>query len=509
MSRSSDDSVSTRNQRVGLIFDERMYKHYAPHEKDHVECPDRIRVIWDLLNSSGLAKRCIILKAKAAEDNHLALVHTKNHITLIKNISSKNTKSKRKRIAEKFDSIYFNEGSTEAACLAAGSVIEAAEKVAKGEIDSAFAIVRPPGHHAEEGEPMGFCLYNNVAIAASYLLNERQELGINKILIVDWDVHHGNGTQKMFYKDPRVLVFSVHRHDFGTFYPTGDDGSYIMTGEGAGAGHNINVPWEHGKCGDADYLAVWDHILIPITKEFEPDMIIISAGFDAAKGDPLGGCCVSPNGYSIMLHKLMKFAGGKIVMSLEGGYNLNSTACSVRACVEVLLHEKSPNVVLAANPFDSTWSVILDVGRVLRPYWACDLLDLDKLWTFMGSSDDQDLIDFNEFSTVLGSEQNLPALAQEKKTTTLEQLGSLMPEPSIAKKTSTLSLAEPSDTEPLCKRLKSKASTTKRVLTYSPEISSPFKQISAPHSSDNPLSVVPIQQTLPETVVHVEEDDEA
>ncbi|XP_057805112.1 histone deacetylase 18-like [Salvia miltiorrhiza] len=106
-----------------------------------------------------------------------------------------------------------------------------------------------------------------------------------------------------------------------------------MTGEGAGAGHNINVPCEHGQCGDADYLAVWDHILIPVAKEFEPDMIIISAGFDAAKGDPLGGCCVSPNGYSIMLHKLMEFGGGKIVMALEGGYNLNSTASSARACV--------------------------------------------------------------------------------------------------------------------------------------------------------------------------------
>ncbi|XP_057802035.1 histone deacetylase 18-like isoform X2 [Salvia miltiorrhiza] len=216
---------------------------------------------------------------------------------------------------------------------------------------------------------MGFCLYNNVAIAASYLLNERQELGINKILIVDWDVHHGNGTQNMFYKDPRVLVFSVHRHDFGTFYPSGNGGSYIMTGEGEGAGHNINVPWEHGQCGDADYLAVWDHILIPVAKEFKPDIIIISAGFDAAKGDPLGECCVSPNGYSVMLHKLMEFAGGKIVMALEGGYNLNSTASSALACVEALLHNKPPNVVSEARPFASTWRVIQQVCGVLRPYW--------------------------------------------------------------------------------------------------------------------------------------------
>ncbi|XP_057809104.1 histone deacetylase 5-like [Salvia miltiorrhiza] len=175
MSRSSKDCVSGRDRRVGLIFDERMYKHYAPHEKDHAECPDRIRVIWDLLNSSGLDKRSLLSPTNHNVyyfEGHLALVHTQNHITLIKNISSKNTKSKRKRIAENFDSIYFNEGSTEAACLAAGSVIEAAEKVAKGEIDSAFAIVRPPGHHAEEAEPMGFCLYNNVAIALGKPIKE-------------------------------------------------------------------------------------------------------------------------------------------------------------------------------------------------------------------------------------------------------------------------------------------------------------------------------------------------
>ncbi|KAH6797304.1 histone deacetylase 5 [Perilla frutescens var. hirtella] len=374
----SNDTVIGKDRRVGLIFNERMCKHYAPDDEDHPECPDRIRVIWDRLNSSGLAKRCIILDAKDAEDNHLALVHTKNHIDLIKNISSRNSESRRKRIAAKFNSIYFNEGSTESASLAAGSVIEAAEKVAKGELDSAFAIVRPPGHHAEEGEPMGFCLYNNVGIATSFLLNERSELGINKILIVDWDVHHGNGTQKMFYKDPRVLFFSVHRYDYGTFYPSGHDGSYIMTGEEPGAGYNINVPWEHGRCGDADYLAVWDHILIPVAKEFNPDMIIISAGFDAAIGDPLGGCRISPYGYSIMLNKLMEFAGGKIVLALEGGYNLNSIASSARACVEVLLHDNPPNVMLEAYPFASTWRVIQEVRRELSSYWPVLAVELPE-----------------------------------------------------------------------------------------------------------------------------------
>ncbi|KAJ0680407.1 putative histone deacetylase [Helianthus annuus] len=184
------------------------------------------------------------------------------------------------------------------------------------------------------------------------------KLGLNKILIVDWDVHHGNGTQKMFWKDSRVLVFSVHRHENGSFYPMGDDGSHIMIGEGPGAGYNINVPWENDQCGDANYIAVWDHILIPVAREFNPDIIIISSGFDAALGDPLGGCCVTPHGYSVMLKKLMKFSGGKIVMTLEGGYNLDSLANSVAACIEVLLDDKPIAEFVEGYPFESTWRVI-------------------------------------------------------------------------------------------------------------------------------------------------------
>ncbi|XP_031092579.1 histone deacetylase 5 [Ipomoea triloba] len=357
------------DRRVGLIYDDRMCKHTTPDDEDHPEKPDRIRVIWNRLQSSGIAKRCVILDAKEAEDKHIALVHTKFHIDLIKSISSAKLDSRRNSIAAQFNSIYFNQGSSESAYLAAGSVIEAAEKVANGELDSAFAIVRPPGHHAEKNEPMGFCLYNNVAIATSYLLNERKDLGINKVLIVDWDVHHGNGTQSTFWKDPRVLFFSVHRYESGSFYPAGGDGSHLMTGEGLGAGYNINVPWENGRCGDADYLAVWDHILTPVAKKFCPDMVFVSAGFDAAVGDPLGGCRVSPYGYSVMLSKLMEFAGGKIVLALEGGYNLDSIAKSAQACVEVLLQQKPIPGSSEAYPFESTWKVIQNVREELSAFW--------------------------------------------------------------------------------------------------------------------------------------------
>ncbi|CAN4088374.1 unnamed protein product [Withania somnifera] len=362
----SDSISSSERRRVGLIYDERMCKHSDPNDQflhqspnrtraSHPESPNRIRAIWNKLHSSAITQRCIVMGGKEAEDKDIELVHTRKHINLIRSYK-----------AAMFNSLYFNEGSSESAYISAGSVIQiinpVAEKVAEGELDSAFAIVRPPGHHAEENEPMGFCFYNNVAIATRYLLDER------KILVVDWDVHHGNGTQKMFWEDPRVLFFSVHKHDFGSFYPGGEGSSYKMTGGGPGEGYNINVPWEHGCCGDADYLAVWDHVLIPVAKEFVPDIILISAGFDAAIGDPLGGCCVSPHGYAIMLNKLLEFAGGKIVMALERGYNLDSIANSVQACIEVLLQQKPIIRSSEAYPFESTWRVIQEVCKTLSSF---------------------------------------------------------------------------------------------------------------------------------------------
>nr|APB87920.1 histone deacetylase 5 [Dendrobium officinale] len=367
-----------RSARVGLAYDERMCLHATPDGESHPENPERIRAIWRKLEAEGIPDRCILLKIKEAEDAIIASVHTRNHIKLIRNISSKKFDSRRLMIASKLNSIYFNEGSSKAAYLAAGTVIEATENVANGNLDSAIAVVRPPGHHAEANEAMGFCLFNNVAIAASYLLNERAELSMRRILIVDWDVHHGNGTQNMFYSDPRVLYFSVHRFDFGSFYPAGSDGSHCMIGEDQGVGYNINVPWEHGQCGDADYLAVWDHILIPVAEAYNPDIILISAGFDAAMGDPLGGCCVTPYGYSVMLKRLMKFADGKIVLALEGGYNLNSLANSVFACAKTLL-EGSPIVGnFEGRPFESTWRVINEVRNELKTYWPVFSIDLPE-----------------------------------------------------------------------------------------------------------------------------------
>uniref|UniRef100_A0A452ZG74 histone deacetylase n=6 Tax=Aegilops tauschii subsp. strangulata TaxID=200361 RepID=A0A452ZG74_AEGTS len=353
--------------RVGLLYDQRMLAH-APAGKKEKETPERLRAIWRKLAAEGVTSRCVGMRAKVAKEKYIASVHARKHVDLIRKISSKDS-SDLKKTAKKFDSVYFSKGSSESAFLAAGSVIEVAEKVAAGELSSAIALVRPPGHHAEHSKPMGFCLFNNVAIAANYLLNERPDLGINKILIVDWDVHHGNGTQNMFYSDPRVLFFSVHRYDYGRFYPYEADASHVFIGDETGRGYNINVPWEHAKCGDADYVAAWDHVLLPVAEAFDPDIILLSAGFDAARGDHMGDCCITPNGYALLLTKLLGFAKGRIVMALEGGYNPESIANSVCACAKVLLGDKFTLNSPEMQPFESTWRVIQMVRDELKTYW--------------------------------------------------------------------------------------------------------------------------------------------
>ncbi|KAL6322602.1 hypothetical protein AAG906_014268 [Vitis piasezkii] len=353
-----------RRRRVGLVYDDCMCTHN----------PDRIRAIWKKLESAGILQRCVVFNAKEVEDKHILSVHNNHHVNLIKNISSKQFDSRRNRIASKFNSIYMNEGSLEAAYLAAGSVIEVAEMVAKGDLSSAFAIVRPPGHHAEQDEPMGFCLYNNVAIATSFLLNERSGLGIKKILIVDWDVHHGNGTQKMFWKDPRVLFFSVHR------------------------GCNPRAHDVYKQCTktltNTKAKLINPHIIYKLQKDilWEPNAGYFYFGslsilyfklsqYNAAIGDPLRGCRVTPYGYSVMLKKLMEFAEGKIIMALEGGYNLVSLANSVLACVEVLLEDKPIAGSSEAYPFKSTWCVIQAVRQELSAFWPTLADELPKKLT--------------------------------------------------------------------------------------------------------------------------------
>ncbi|THG99948.1 hypothetical protein EW026_g2521 [Hermanssonia centrifuga] len=210
---------------------------------------------------------------------------------------------------------------------------------------------------------MGFCFFNNVAVAVRVV---QQLTPIKRILILDWDVHHGNGTQRAFYDDPSVLYISLHRYDNGEYYPNGPFGSMLSCGEGPGLGYSVNIPWPEKGMGDADYLHAFQSIVMPIAMEFAPELVIISAGFDAADGDDLGECHVSPTGYAHMTHMLSGLAGGKLVVALEGGYSLEAISASSLAVAKVILGEAPPvlePMVATEIATETVWQVAMQQSK--------------------------------------------------------------------------------------------------------------------------------------------------
>ncbi len=259
--------------------------------------------------------------------------------------------------------------SYEAALLAAGGFCELIEAVWKGRLDNGFALVRPPGHHAERDRAMGFCLFNNVAIGAHYAINR---FSLEKILIVDWDVHHGNGTQHEFYDDPRVLYFSTHRYGF--FYP--GTGGAAEVGNGRGEGFTVNAPLSSGS-GDPEYGAIFERILRPIALEYRPQMILVSAGFDIHRDDPLGGMEVTEAGFARLTKILMEIAdmtaGGKMAFTLEGGYDIEGEKRSVKAVLrelaEVLPPDKEDLAGREKRRNQQIEQLILQMKEIHGRYW--------------------------------------------------------------------------------------------------------------------------------------------
>lgn len=270
------------------------------------------------------------------------------------------------------DTVWNEQHTPAASRIAAGCVTDLALKVAKGELKNGFAVVRPPGHHATRHSPLGFCYFNSVAIAAKQV---QQELNISKILILDWDVHHGNGTQVAFYSDPSVLYMSVHRFDHGLFFP--GSGHPNEVGTGAGEGFNVNVAWTGGldpPMGDAEYLAAFRTVVMPIAHEFSPDLVLVSAGFDAVEGHPdeLGGYKVTAKCFGFLTRQLMSLAGGRVVLALEGGHQLRALCDATEACVSALLGmevEPLSQSVLEQRPCDSAVSSLQAVLQVQGEYW--------------------------------------------------------------------------------------------------------------------------------------------
>ncbi|MBK7825580.1 histone deacetylase [Nannocystis sp.] len=309
-----------------LLCEEAMLAHdQGPR---HPESPARLQAILERLRARPVAGTRWQAPRPALRAQ-VGRVHAAEYVDFIDQV--------RGQQVEIDEDVRMSAGSTDASYLAAGATIDAVEAVVSGAARNAFALVRPPGHHAEVSRAMGFCVFANVAIAAEHA---RQQLGVERVLVIDWDVHHGNGTQHIFAGRDDVLVFNTHQwpHYPGT-------GAVHEQGFGAGLGYTVNAPLPGGM-GDGDYAAVFAALLRPVAASFRPDLVLVSAGFDAHRDDPLGDMQVTAEGFAGLCAVAREIAedtaGGRLVLALEGGYDLGGLADSVHACVEVLAGATPP-----------------------------------------------------------------------------------------------------------------------------------------------------------------------
>ncbi|KAM8788137.1 histone deacetylase 4 isoform 2-T2 [Rhynchonycteris naso] len=394
---------------TGLVYDTLMLKHQCAcgNSNSHPEHAGRIQSIWSRLQETGLRGKCECIRGRKATLEELQTVHSEAHTLLYgTNPLNRQKLDSKKRLGSltsmfvrlpcggvgvDSDTIWNEVHSSGAARLAVGCVVELVFKVATGELKNGFAVVRPPGHHAEESTPMGFCYFNSVAIAAKLL---QQRLNVNRTLIVDWDVHHGNGTQQAFYSDPSVLYISLHRYDDGNFFP--GSGAPDEVGTGPGVGFNVNMAFTGGldpPMGDTEYLAAFRMVVMPIASEFAPDVVLVSSGFDAVEGHPtpLGGYNLSAKCFGYLTKQLMGLAGGRVILALEGGHDLTAICDASEACVSALLGNELdplPEKVLQARPNANAVRSMEKVIEIHSQYWralrrlpcpaACSLVEAQK-----------------------------------------------------------------------------------------------------------------------------------
>ena len=293
---------------TGLVTDKRYLRHFQ--NATHPESPQRLRAISQRLKSSGLDKVLIHIPPTTDALRYIGKIHPESHIKLVA-----------------------KQAADESICrLAVSGVLSAVDAVCTGKVKNAFCAIRPPGHHATDTGEYGFCFYNNIAIAARYA---QQKYGLKKILIVDWDYHHGNGTEWVFYDDPTVLVFSTH-----ALYAFPRTGAANRIGTGKGQGFNINVPLSHGA-GDKEILKAFNEQLLPAANKFRPDLVLVSAGFDSRQDDPLGDFTVTDTGFAELTRLIMaiatKYSNSRLVSTLEGGYNTVGLALAVEAHIKSLM----------------------------------------------------------------------------------------------------------------------------------------------------------------------------
>jgi acetoin utilization deacetylase AcuC-like enzyme len=309
---------------TGLVY----HPAYLEHDMGagHPESPNRLRAIMQQLERTGTAARLTKIEPRKAEEEWITEIHSPSYVAAL----NKHQPSSGRVSLDPDTSM--SPGSLPAAYLAAGGALAGVDAIMRGEVEHVFCAVRPPGHHAESGRAMGFCLFNNVAIAARYV---QKQHGLGRVLIVDWDVHHGNGTQHTFEEDPSILFFSTHQYPH---YP--GTGRATERGSGAGEGFTINVPMQAGD-GDEEYRAIFVNVLLPAADAFKPEFVIVSAGFDAHRDDPLANMGLTEAGYGdltgIVAGIAKRHGKGRLLSSLEGGYNLSALAASVDAHINALV----------------------------------------------------------------------------------------------------------------------------------------------------------------------------
>ncbi|XP_056672891.1 histone deacetylase 5 isoform X1 [Monodelphis domestica] len=378
---------------TGVVYDTFMLKHQCMCGNTHIhpEHAGRIQSIWSRLQETGLLSKCERIRGRKATLDEIQTVHSEHHALLYGTSPLNRQKLDSKKllgpISQKMyavlpcggigvdsDTVWNEMHSSSAVRMAVGCLVELAFKVASGELKNGFAIIRPPGHHAEESTAMGFCFFNSVAITAKLL---QQKLNVGKVLIVDWDIHHGNGTQQAFYSDPSVLYISLHRYDNGNFFP--GSGAPEEVGGGPGVGYNVNVAWTGGvdpPIGDVEYLTAFRTVVMPIAQEFCPDVVLVSAGFDAVEGhlSPLGGYSVTARCFGHLTRQLMKLAGGRVVLALEGGHDLTAICDASEACVSALLSvelEPLDETVLQQKPNINAVATLEKVIEIQSKHWSC------------------------------------------------------------------------------------------------------------------------------------------
>jgi acetoin utilization deacetylase AcuC-like enzyme len=347
------------SKNTGIVKDQKYLRHGT--DIGHPETPQRLVSIYEMLDNPDMVWKFIGIDARKATQEELERVHSPAYIDAVAATAGRSMSMLDP------DTVATPE-TYDIARLAAGGLMNAIDAVVSRKADNAFALVRPPGHHAQEERAAGFCVFNNVAIGARHAMALHK---MERILIVDWDLHHGNGTQDIFYGDRKVLYFSTHQFPY---YP--GTGAMGEMGRGEGLGYTINVPLRPGA-DDAFYVRIFQDILSPVALAFKPEIILVSAGFDTYFADPLGEMKVTPEGFACLTRILLNLAnecsGGRLVLVLEGGYHIQGLAKCVRSVLRELLEEtrvtEETLLQMAAEADDKAKTLIGQVRKQIEPYW--------------------------------------------------------------------------------------------------------------------------------------------